>query len=96
MRASCVCVCGHPLLVGFLCRGCIRVCSGASCFPYTCVDTALAVVNDADESSVSKLCECLHQGLEEGGVVDSRGGVGGWVVDSSSSHVLLDLGSCGG
>ena len=27
------------------------------------------MVNDADESSLSKLCERLHQGLEEGGVV---------------------------
>ena len=48
------------------------------------------MVNDACESSLSKLRECLHQGLEEGGVV----GVG--VLDFSSTSSSLNLGSCGG
>jgi hypothetical protein len=60
------------------------------------VDTALARVNDADESSLSKLCECLHQNLEEGGVVGPRVGFGVGVVDFSYGPALLDLGSCGG
>jgi len=53
----CVCVCGQPLLVCFLCRGCVRFRSGASYFPCLCVDKVLAMVNDAYESSLSKLCE---------------------------------------
>ncbi len=61
-----VCVCGPPLLVGFMCRDCGRDRSGASYFPYLCVDKVLAVVNDAYEYSLSKLCKRLHQGLEEG------------------------------
>ena len=92
----CVCVCGPPLLVGFLCRGCGRVRSGASYFPYLCVDKVLAVVNNAYESSLSKLCKRLHQGLEEGGVVGPRGGVGLGVEYFSSGPSSLDLGSCGG
>ncbi len=78
-----MCVCGPPLLVGYLCRGCVRVRSGASYFPYLCVNKALAVVDDACESSLSELCECLHQGIEEGGAVDPRGRVGLGVVDFS-------------
>ena len=53
-------------------------------------------MNDAYESSLSKLCECLHQGLEEVGVVDPRGGVGLGVVYYSSRPASLDLVSCGG
>ena len=82
--------------MGFLCRGCVRVRSGASYFPFLCVDNVLAVVNNAYESSLSKLCKRLHQGLEEGGVVGPRGGVGLGVDDFSSSPASLDLGSCGG
>ncbi len=80
MRASYVCEWSSPLLVGFLCRCCVRGRSGASYFPYLCVDKALAVVNDVYESGLSKFCKCLHQGLEEGGVVDPRGRVGLGVV----------------
>ena len=65
-------------------------------FPYLCVDKVLAAVNDAYESSLSKLCECLHQGLKEGGVVGPRGGVDLGVLDFSSSSSSLNLGSCGG
>ena len=72
----CVCVCVPPLLSGFLCRGCVRVRSGASYFPYLCVDKVLAVVNTAYEYSLSELCKRLHQGLEEEGVVGPRGGIG--------------------
>ena len=61
-----------------------------------CVDKRLTMVNDADESSMSKLFERLHQGLEEGGVVGLRVGVSVEVVDCSSSPDLLDLGSYGG
>ncbi len=89
-------VCGPPLLMGFLCRGCVRARSGASYFSYLCVDKVLAVVDDAYESNMSELCKCLHQGLEEGGVVCPRGGVGLGVEDFSSGPVSLDLGSCGG
>ena len=88
-------VCGLPLLVGFLFRGCVRDRSGVAYFPYLCVDTILAVVDDAYEYSLSKLCKCLHQGLEEGGVVDPRGGVGLGAVDFSFGPASLDLGSCG-
>ena len=49
------------------------------------MDKALAVVHDADDSSLSKLCECLHQGLEEKGVVGPRGGIGARAVDFSST-----------
>ena len=98
MRGACiVCVCvWSPLAGGFPMPGCVRVRSGASYFPYMCVDTALAVVDDAYESSLSKHCECLHQGLEEGRVVDPRGGVGLGGVDFSYGPASLDLGSCGG
>ena len=91
----CVCVCGPPLLVGFLCRGCGRARSGASYFPYLCVDKVLAVVYDAYESSLSKLRKRLRQGLEEGGVVGPRGGVGVGVSCLSSGSASLDLGSRG-
>ena len=49
MRGACmVCACEvPPLLVGSMCRGCVRGRSGASYFPYLCVDKALAVVYDA-------------------------------------------------
>ncbi len=60
------------------------------------MNKVLAVVNDAYESSLSELCKCLHQGLEEGGIVGPRGGVGLGVVDFSSSLASLNLGSCGG
>ena len=83
-------------MVGFLCRSCVRYRSGAFYFPYLCVDKASAMVNDAAESSLSKLHECLHHGLEEGGVVGARGGVDVGAVDFSSGPTLLDLGSCGG
>ena len=74
MHASCVCVCVvPPLLVGYLCRGCGRDRSVAAYFPYLCVDKVLAMVNNAFEYSLSKLCKRLHQGLEEGGVVVPRG-----------------------
>ena len=96
MHASCVCVCGTPLLVGFLCQGCGRVRTGASYFPYLCVDKVLAVVYDAYESSLSKLCKRLRQGLEEGGVVGPRGVVCLGVEYFSSGPTSLDLGSCGG
>jgi len=76
--------CGHPLLVSFLCRGCVRGRSGASYFPCICLDKDLAVVNDADESCLSKLCESLQQGLEERGVVGPRGGVVVGALDFSS------------
>ena len=69
---------------------------GCVFFPYLCVDKVLAVVEDAYESSLSKLCKCLHQGLEEGGVMDRRGGVGLGVVDFCYGPASLDLGSCGG
>ncbi len=75
---------------------CGRVRSGASYFPYLCVDKVLAVVNNAYESSLSKLCKRLHQGLEEGGVVGPRGGVGLGVEYFCSGPSSLDLGSCGG
>ena len=42
-----VCMCGPPLLVGFVCRGCVRVSSGASYFLRLCVDKVLAVMNNA-------------------------------------------------
>ena len=92
----CVCVCGPPLFEGYLCRGCVRVRSVASYIPYQSVDKAFAVVNDAYESSLSKLCKRLHRGLEEGGVVGPRGGVGLGVVDFSSSPASLYLRSCRG
>ncbi len=93
----CVCVCVvPPLLVGFLCRGCARVRSGASYFPYLCVDKVFAVMDDAYESSLSKLCKRSHQGREEVGVVCPRGGVGIGVEDLSSGPSSLDLRSCGG
>ncbi len=82
--------------MGFLCRGYVRVCSGAAYFPYLYVDKALALVNDAYESRLCKLGECMHQSLEEGGVVCPRGGVGFGVLDLSSGSSLLDLWSCGG
>ena len=59
------------------------------------VDKVLAVVDDADESSLSKLCKCLHQELEDGGVLGPRGGVGLGAVDFSSGPSSLDLESCG-
>ncbi len=93
----CVCVCvWFPLDMGFRCRGCVRVRSGTAYFPYLCVDKVLAVVNDAYEYSLSKLCECLHQGLEEGGVAGPCGGVDLGVSDFSSRSSSLNLGSCGG
>ena len=52
------------------------------------------MVNSAYEPSLSELCECFHQGLEEVGVVGPRGGVGLGVVDLSYGHDSLDLGSC--
>ena len=91
-----VCVCVVPLLVGFMCRGCVRVRSCASYFPYLCVDTALAMMDDTYKIILSKLCKRVHQGLEEGGVVGPRGGVGLGVDDVSSGHATLSLGSCGG
>ena len=94
MHASYECV-WSPLLVGFLCRGCVRVHSSASYFPYLCVGNVLAVVNNAYESSLSKLCKRLHQGLEEEGVAGPRGGVGLGVEDFPSSPASLDLWSCG-
>ena len=48
------------------------------------------------ESSLSELCECLHQGLEEGGFMGPRVGVGVGALDISSSPASLDLGSCVG
>ena len=97
MRGACiVCVCGHPMLVGFLCQGCVRVHSGASYFPFMCVDKALTVVYDSEESGLSMFCECLHQGLEEGGVVGPCGGVGLGVVSFSSGLASLNVGSFGG
>jgi hypothetical protein len=98
-NARCVhlmCVHGPPLLVFFLCRGCVRVRSGASYFPYLCVDKALVVVYDACESILSKHGECLHPCLEEGGVVGPRGGVGLGVEDVSCGPASLNLGSRGG
>ena len=92
----CVCVCVAPLAGGFPVPGCVRVRSGASYFPYMCVDKDLAVVNNAYKSSMSELCKRLHQGIEEGGLVGPRGSVGLGVGDFSSSHVSLDLESCGG
>ncbi len=56
----------------------------------------LAVLDDACESVLSELCECRHQGLEEGGVVGPCSGVGGRVSGSSSGSLHLDLGSSGG
>ncbi len=43
-----------------------------------------------------ELGECLHHGLEEGGVVGPCGGVGLGILDLSSSSSSLDLGSCSG
>ena len=76
--------------------GCVRVRSGASYVPYLCMDKALVIMIDAAESSLSKLCERLHQGFEEGGVAVPRGGVGIRVVGCSYDPALLDLGSCDG
>ena len=56
----------------------------------------MAAVDDACESSLSKLCKYLQQGLEEGGVVDPCGGVSIGVMDFSSGPASLVLGSCGG
>jgi len=48
VRGGCIVyVCGPPLLVGFMCRGCGRARSGASYFPYVCMDKVLVVVYDA-------------------------------------------------
>ena len=96
MHASCVFVCGPFLLVGFLCRGCVRARSGASYFPYLCVYKILAVVNNAYKSSLRELCKRSHQGLEEEGVVGPRGGDGLGVENFYSSPASLDLVSCGG
>ena len=54
------------------------------------------VLNDAYESLLSELCECMHQGLEEGGVVGPRGCVRGRVLGSSSGALQFDTGSGGG
>ncbi len=89
MRVLCVCV-------RVRCRGCVQVRSGAAYFPYLCLDKVLAVENNAYESSLSKFCECLHQSLEEGGVVGPRGGVGLGVLALSCSSYPINLGSCGG
>ena len=51
---------------------------------------------DACEPSLRELCECMHQGLEEGGVVGPRGCVRGRVLGSPSGSLPLDLGSGGG
>ena len=98
MRGACmVCVCVVP--------PCWWVpCAGVSCLfarvrltsPACAWTSALAVVNDAYESIMSKRCKRLHHGLEEGGLVGPRGGVGLGVSDFSSGSSLLDLGSCGG
>jgi len=53
-------------------------------------------MNDSCESRLCKICEPLHQGLEEGGVVAPRGGVGVGVDDVSSGSGSLNLQSCGG
>ena len=92
----CVCVVTPYLLVGFMCRGCVRARLSASYFPYLYVDKALAVMNDAQEYILSKLYKRLHQSLEEGGFVGPRGAVGLEVEYFSSSLASLDLGSCGG
>ena len=60
------------------------------------MDKVLAVVNDAYKSNMSELSKRSHKGLEEGGIVGPRGGVGLGVEDFSSNHASLDLGSCGG
>ncbi len=52
-------------------------------------------MDDAYKSRLGELCEGLHQGLEEGGVVCPRGGVGVGVSYLSSGSVSLDLGSRG-
>ncbi len=92
MCASYVCV-WLPPIGGFHVPG-LR--PSASYFPYLYVGMALAVVNYADESCLSQLCECLHQDLEEGRVVGPRGGVCVGAVDFSSGPASLDLESCGG
>ena len=53
-------------------------------------------MNDACESGLREMCECMHKGLEEGGVVGPRGCVRGRVLGSSSGALPLDLGSGGG
>ncbi len=51
---------------------------------------------DACESGLRELCECMHQGLEEGGVVGPRGCVRGRVLGTSSGALPFYLGSGGG
>ncbi len=51
---------------------------------------------DACESGLRELCECMHQGLEEGGVVGPRGCVRDRVLGTSSGALSFYLGSGGG
>ena len=53
-------------------------------------------MNYSCESRLCEICEPLHQGLEEGGVVAPRGEVGVGVGDVSSGSVSFDIRSCGG
>ena len=66
MHGACIVrVCVVPFAGGFLVPCCVRGRSSASYFTYLCVDKVLVVVDDIYESSLGKLCKCLHQGLEE-------------------------------
>ena len=98
MRGACiVCVCVIPPCWWVSCAGVASAFARVRLiFPYMCVDKALAVVYDACESILRKPRECLHQGLEEGGVVGPRGGVCLGVLDFSSGLASLNLEPRGG
>ena len=53
-------------------------------------------MNDSFESRLCEICEPLHQGLEEAGVVAPRGGVGVGVGEVSPGSASFDIRSCGG
>ncbi len=48
------------------------MCSVAAYYPYICADKVLAMMYDSCESSLCEVCESLHQGFEEEGVVAPR------------------------
>ena len=53
-------------------------------------------MKDSYESRLCEICEPLHQRLEEGGVVATRGGVGVRVSDVYLCSVSFYVRSCGG